>query len=157
MSAPEPVTAPEGRTTAERFERLVEVVHQLRRHCPWTSEQTHASIAPYAAEEAQEITEAVAALEEGTGTGRELADELGDLLLQVVLQAEIGAEAADPRRRVDLDAVIEAITAKLVRRSPHVFAEDGTVRVVPMSVEEIDAQWDAIKARERGESAETGR
>ncbi|MCB4207939.1 MazG nucleotide pyrophosphohydrolase domain-containing protein [Arthrobacter sp. UM1] len=151
------MTPPEGPTTAERFQRLVEVVHALRVHCPWTSEQTHASIAPYAAEEAEEIAEAVAALEEGTGTGRELADELGDLLLQVVLQAEIGSEAEAPERRVSLDAVIEAITAKLVRRSPHVFAEDGSVRVVPMSIAEIDAQWDAIKAQERGEGAETGR
>lgn len=135
--------------TQEKAARLVEVVSLLRQHCPWTAAQTHASLTPYALEEAQEVAEAVESLDAGAGTGSQLAGELGDLLLQVLLHAEIGSESSDPSQRLTLDDVLDALTDKLVRRSPHVFAPDGSLRVVDMSTEDIERQWDEIKARER--------
>jgi XTP/dITP diphosphohydrolase len=137
----------------EKFERLIGVVHTLRANCPWTASQTHASLVPFAEEEARELTEVLADRESGRATGADVASELGDLLLQVMLHAEIGSESEDPELRVTLDMVLEALTQKLIRRSPHVFAPDGSVRITPMSIEEIDAQWDAIKAAEKSETS----
>ncbi len=135
--------------TLEKAERLVGVVRTLRTHCPWTASQTHASLVPFAAEEAAEVAEVLREYEAGTATGADVAGELGDLLLQVLLHAEIGQESAEPDRRITLDMVLDALTSKLVRRSPHVFAPDGSVRVLDLSIEEIDAQWDAVKAAEK--------
>lgn len=122
---------------------LVTIIEQLREHCPWTAQLTHQSLTPYLLEEAQEVAEEI-----GAGiTGEPLRKELGDLLLQVVLHAAIAAE----RDQFDLDGVAEAISAKLVRRNPHVFEPDGTLNPQEATVEEIDAAWDRIKAQERAE------
>ncbi|WP_150462796.1 MazG nucleotide pyrophosphohydrolase domain-containing protein [Nesterenkonia ebinurensis] len=123
--------------------RLVTVIAQLREHCPWTAQLTHESLTPYLIEEAQEVAEEI-----GAGiTGEPLRKELGDILLQVVLHAAIAAE----RDQFDLDGVAEAITAKLIRRNPHVFEPDGTLNPKPATVEEIDAAWNRIKAEEKAE------
>lgn len=117
---------------------LVAVVARLRdpdQGCPWDLEQTHASLLPYVLEEAHEVADAIR-----HGDDRHLAEELGDLLLQVVLHAQIASEAG----RFDLEQIVRGLSAKLVRRHPHVFAgaEAGDSAAVKRS-------WDAIKAEEQ--------
>jgi XTP/dITP diphosphohydrolase len=123
---------------------LIDVVAKLRSPdggCPWDLEQTPETLMPYIIEEAYE---AVDAIRQGDPEG--IADELGDLLLQVVLQAQIASEA----KQFTIKDVAEAITAKLIRRHPHVF---GTVEV--SSTTEVHANWERIKAaEERGENPE---
>ena len=109
--APQAVGSP-GAALAE----LVEVVSRLRDPevgCPWDLEQTHASLVPYVLEEAHEVADAIR-----HGDDRHLAEELGDLLLQVVLHAQIASEEG----RFDLATICRGLSAKLVRRHPHVFA-----------------------------------
>lgn len=135
--------APSTHAAARRGERvleLVEVMDRLRSPggCPWDAEQTHASLAPYAVEEAYELADAI---EHGTTT--DVVDELGDVLLQVVFHARVGEEGEQP---FDIDDVATAIVTKLRRRHPHVFAGlvvDGAADVV--------TNWDAIKAAEKPE------
>jgi len=110
--------------------------------CPWDREQTHESLRPFLLEEAYEVYDA---LEHG-GTP-ELAGELGDLLLQVVLHAEHAAEEGI----FDLQDVYRSIAAKIVRRHPHVF---GDVRAG--TVGQVLRNWEAIKAAERAASATGG-
>jgi len=114
-------------------------MHRLRAPggCPWDAEQTHTSLKPYLLEEAYEVIEAIEA-----GTDDELRDELGDLLLQVVFHSELATE----RGAFSIDDVIEALTAKLVRRHPHVF--EG---LEVASSAEVAANWSRIKAAERAE------
>lgn len=124
---------------------LVEVMDRLRRECAWTAEQTHETLARYVLEETHEVLEALDA-----GDPAQLRDELGDLLMQVVFHARIGAERTDAHR-FDVDDVARGITAKLRRRNPHVFG-DGTAR----TPDEIDAAWQAVKAQEKAERAGAG-
>lgn len=119
-----------------RFLDLVEVMRRLRRDCAWTREQTHASLAPYLAEESQEALEAIA-----SGDTEHLREELGDLLLQVVFHAVIAAEDAPGW---DVDDVAAGITEKLIRRNPHVFADSDAT-----TIDEIADQWERIKAKEK--------
>ncbi len=124
---------------------LVEVMDRLRRECPWTAQQTHASLAHFLLEEAHETLEAL----ETPDDPDHLREELGDLLMQVVFHARIASEATDG---FDLDDVARGITAKLIRRNPHVFADGGA-----STPEEIDAAWQAVKATEkRRESVHDG-
>jgi len=117
---------------------LVEVMDRLRRECPWDSEQTHQSLAPYLLEESYETLDAL-----DRGDLAHLREELGDLLLQVVFHARVAAERTDGTG-FDIDDVAAGIAAKLVRRHPHVFA-DVTVR----DADEVRRNWNAIKAAER--------
>lgn len=119
------------------FGELVRTIAALRAPdgCPWDREQTHASLAPHMVEEAYE---AVAAIDAGDPTA--IADELGDVLLQVVLNAQIAADDG----AFTIDDVIAGITAKIRRRHPHVF---GTV--VAETAEEVTRTWDAVKREER--------
>lgn len=125
---------------------LVDVMGRLRRECPWTRLQTHESLAPYVLEEAQETFEALE-----SGDTEHLREELGDLLMQVVFHAAVAAEGTpDDPHGWDVDDVAAGITDKLVRRNPHVFGD-----AVVTSAEEVDAQWQRIKAAEkRGEPPE---
>ncbi len=107
--------------------------------CPWDREQTHESLRNHLLEEAYEVYDALA---EGPTTA--LAEELGDLWLQVVLHAQLGAEAGV----FDLADVQAAITTKIVRRHPHVFG-DAEVRTAA----DVNRQWERIKAAERAEAA----
>ncbi len=119
---------------------LVDVMNRLRRECPWTQLQTHESLAPYVLEEAQETFEALE-----SGDTEHLREELGDLLMQVVFHAAVAAEGTpDDLNGWDVDDVAAGITAKLVRRNPHVFGD-----AVVTSAEEVDAQWNRIKAEEK--------
>jgi MazG family protein len=121
--------------------RLVAVMDTLRVSCPWDARQTHESLAPHLLEECYE---ALDALESGDPAA--LRDELGDVLLQVVFQARIAAEAADGTG-FTIDDVAEGIVAKLIRRHPHVFAD-----ITVSGPEEVKQNWDAIKAAERAEA-----
>ncbi|WP_415857100.1 MazG nucleotide pyrophosphohydrolase domain-containing protein, partial [Sinomonas sp. G460-2] len=123
-------------------DRLVEVVHLLREHCLWTAALTHASLVEYLVEEAYELVEAI---EDGKPDD-ELRGELADVLLQVVLHSEIASE----RGAFGLDAVAEALTAKMIRRNRHVFTADGGLQPsFPATVQEIIASWDAAKREEK--------
>lgn len=120
------------------LERLRAVVHCLRAPggCPWDREQTHESLIPHVIEEAYEVAEAIR-----SGDPALIKDELGDLLLQPVLHAEIAGETG----MFDLDAVATNITEKLIRRHPHVFGESNADNSAAVLV-----QWDAIKQQEKG-------
>ena len=115
-----------------------------RSGCPWDLEQTFRTIAPYTLEEAYEVADAIA-----RGDLADLKDELGDLLLQVVYHARM----AEEQGAFDFGGVVETITAKLVRRHPHVFADaDGR------TAEAIKGLWERIKAQERADAkAERGK
>lgn len=125
-------TSPAG----DAFTELVEVMDRLRGECPWTAQQTHASLARYLLEETHETLEAMDA-----GAADDLRGELGDLLLQVVFHARIAEEAP---HGWGIEDVVRGLTAKLIRRNPHVFG-NGTAR----SVDDIDAAWQRAKERER--------
>ncbi len=121
------------------LERIVDVVAQLRHPetgCPWDLEQTPKSLIPYVIEEAYEVVDAIQ-----VGEKDAIAEELGDLLLQVVLQAQVASDHQD----FDLATVANGIADKLIRRHPHVF---GDVNVT--STEEVHQNWDRIKAEEKG-------
>jgi len=117
------------------------LVGRLRRECPWDAKQTHQSLKRYMLEEAYEAAEAIAEADYVA-----LADELGDVLLQVVLHAEI----ADERGDFDLIDVLHGLCAKLVRRHPHVF---GSTEVADAA--EVERNWEAIKRGERGDEEQT--
>jgi uncharacterized protein YabN with tetrapyrrole methylase and pyrophosphatase domain len=109
--------------------------------CPWDREQTHASLRPFALEEAHEVVEAIDA-----GSSSRLRDELGDLLFQVVIQAQLARESGD----FDLVDVARGLADKLVRRHPHVFDPAGDRGLTSADVLE---RWDRIKDAERRDAA----
>jgi tetrapyrrole methylase family protein/MazG family protein len=118
-------------------DRLSKIVARLRSPdgCPWDREQTHESLKPHLLEECYELIDAIDA-----GDEKELKEELGDLLLQVVLHSQMAAE----NKRFTLDDVAEVIANKLVHRHPHVFGE--------LRLADSDAvlnQWDRIKRAEK--------
>jgi ATP diphosphatase len=118
--------------------RLLEIMAALRTPhtgCPWDLEQTFATIAPYTIEEAYEVADAIA-----RGDRADLKDELGDLLLQVVFHARMAQE----EKAFDFGDVVVAITAKMIRRHPHVFGDKRH-----LSPEEVKGLWAKIKAQEK--------
>ncbi|MCL2543993.1 MAG: hypothetical protein FWE71_16225, partial [Nocardioidaceae bacterium] len=135
---------------------FVAVMRRLRAECPWKQEQTHRSLARYLLEETHETLEAI-----DRGDHEHLREELGDLLLQVVFHAVIAEETGV----FDLDEVARGITEKMVRRNPHVFApvvsRDGrsatssTTDGERLTPAEVDAEWQRIKAQEKGRSGIT--
>jgi uncharacterized protein YabN with tetrapyrrole methylase and pyrophosphatase domain len=134
---PPPGTPPDAVRLAASFGRLVSVVARLRspEGCPWDREQTLSSIKPYTLEETYELLEAIDADDNAA-----IAEELGDLLLQVVLDAQIAADEG----RFNLLDVIAEITDKMVRRHPHVFGDAQAETTA-----EVRAHWDRVKAEER--------
>jgi nucleoside triphosphate diphosphatase len=131
-----------------RIEDLLRVLARLRdpeTGCPWDREQSFATIAPYTIEEAYEVADAIARSDLDA-----LKDELGDLLLQVVYHARMAEEDG----RFAFGGVVDAITAKMIRRHPHVF-EDASLREAFLT----SGTWERIKAEEkatRGEAARRG-
>jgi MazG family protein len=126
-------TSPAG----SRFTEFVELIARLRAPggCPWDREQTHRSLKPMTIEEAYEVLEAI-----DGGDDEALAEELGDLLLQVVFHCAIAAED----HRFTIDDVVGRVAAKMVRRHPHVFGDQKAD-----SPEEVLRNWEALKAAER--------
>ena len=120
-----------------RLENLVARLRHPAEGCPWDQEQTHQSLTPYVLEEAHEVADAIR-----HGDDQHLKEELGDLLLQVVLHSRIAEES----NRFDLDAVAAGISEKLIRRHPHVFADAKA-----LDSEAVRISWDAIKAQEKAE------
>jgi XTP/dITP diphosphohydrolase len=132
-------------TTLAALTRLIDVVAQLRdpeQGCPWDLKQTATSLTPYIIEEAYETVNAI-----HSGNQADIAEELGDLLLQVVLQAQV----AQDEQHFDLAVVADTIAEKLIRRHPHVFGDTPIA-----GVEDVNRNWEAIKAAEKGQDlAET--
>lgn len=130
--------APLGEGTS--FESFQEVVAHLRapNGCPWDREQTHASLRQHLLEESYE---AIAAMDAGDAAG--MREEFGDLLLQIVLNAQIASEEGE----FTANDVIHGIHDKIIRRHPHVF---GDVKVA--GVDGVLANWEKLKEKERGES-----
>ena len=130
-------------TPSRDISRLLEIMAQLRTPvtgCPWDLEQNFETIAPYTIEEAYEVTDAIARRD-----FEDLKDELGDLLLQVVYHARM----AEEQHAFAFGDVVEAITRKMIRRHPHVFADrDGNI--APAGVK---SAWERIKAEEKAERA----
>jgi XTP/dITP diphosphohydrolase len=125
-------------------ERLVTVIAQLREHCPWMGVLTHRSLVEYLLEESFEVAETI----ETGADDAELQGELGDVLLQVVLHARLAQE----RGSFTFNEVASGVTAKMVRRNPHVFRPDGSLQdSFPATVAEIVQKWDAVKKAERPE------
>jgi len=124
-------------SAGEWFERLVKVQARLRGPygCPWDVEQTHLTLRTYLIEEAYEVLEAL-----DSGDDAKFAEELGDLLLQVVFHAQIATEA----RRFTAADVVREIHQKMVRRHPHVFGEKCA-----KDATEVLKNWEQIKAEER--------
>lgn len=125
------------------LQELIDIVAKLRDPdggCPWDLAQTPQSLTPYIVEEAYEAVHAIRG-----GDRDAIVSELGDLLLQVVLQAQLASEAG----QFTLEDVAQSISEKLVRRHPHVF---GDVRVT--DVAQVKANWEEIKAVEKGKTTE---
>lgn len=122
---------------AAELQRLLEVMHRLRRECPWDAEQTHESLVGYLVEESLEVVEAI---EDGSDAA--LVEELGDLLLQVVFHAEIAAQQG----RFTIDDVARGIADKLIARHPYVFADAD----VP---DDLLASWEQRKRAEKGRTS----
>jgi len=153
-------------TDPDALQQLIAVVARLRdpqTGCPWDLNQTHASLVPYVLQEAHEVADAIR-----RGDDRDLQEELGDLLLQVLLHARIAAE----QQRFDLEAIAAALRDKLIRRHPHVFSEadaeaggagsgaEGAdaagLRGIGGDVAAVQRRWEAIKAAERGPATSGG-
>jgi MazG family protein len=134
---PEIQPSPASVEAGARFARFVELIARLRAPggCPWDREQTHDSVKPMTIEEAYEVAHAIDERDDA-----ELRGELGDLLLQVVFHANI----AEERGAFRLGEVIEQVSEKMVRRHPHVFADDGAT-----TSGEVLRNWEVIKAKER--------
>jgi tetrapyrrole methylase family protein / MazG family protein len=124
------------------FNDLLELMKRLRSPdgCPWDREQTYNTLAPMLLEEAYEAFEA--AEEASTGNPKELRDELGDLMFQIVFYAQVATE----RGEFTIDDVIEAIHSKMVRRHPHVFGEEQAETAA-----DVLRKWETIKAAEKRE------
>src|SRR5919109_1189953 len=123
--------------STDPFARLCEIVAKLRAPdgCPWDREQTHESLLPATIEEAYEVAEAARA-----GNDAHFREELGDLLLLVVIHAEIARESG----RFNIDNVIAEIVEKLIRRHPHVFGESDA-----KDSSAVLKQWETIKRDEK--------
>ncbi|MBQ8970677.1 MAG: MazG family protein [Lachnospiraceae bacterium] len=130
-----------GDKALKAFDDFREIVRRLRAPdgCPWDREQTHVSLKPGCIEEAAEVICGINVYEQ-TGNPENLKEELGDLLLQVVMHAQIAEEEG----LFNIEDVLTGISDKLVRRHPHVF---GDTKV--SGTKEVLANWDEIKAKEK--------
>ncbi len=122
----------------KKINKLLQVVADLRdpiNGCPWDLKQTHLSLIPYILEEAYEVAHAIR-----ENNPDELKEELGDLLLQIILHAQIAKE----KNLFDMKDIIDIITEKLIRRHPHVFQNKAKI-----SIKEVEDSWEKIKCKER--------
>ncbi len=130
--------APRQIRTVKTFSKLKKIVAKLRspiKGCPWDQKQTHVSLIPYVLEEAHEVADAIR-----NGNETDLKEELGDLLLQVVLHAQIAQE----NNKFCLEDIAQSISQKLIQRHPHVFRN-----VQVKNLEEVKKIWEAIKTKEK--------
>ena len=138
-SLPAPGTPPDPELNNAAFQKFCEVVAKLRspEGCPWDRKQTLETIKSHTLEETYELLEAI-----DSGNDEHIVEELGDVLLQVVLDAQIGADEG----RFNLTQVIETITAKMIHRHPHVFG-DATAN----NSEDVRKNWEAAKQAEKSD------
>jgi len=130
---------------SKSFDDLVAVMARLRAPggCPWDHEQTYASLSQYLLEEAYETFDAIHEADE-TGDTANLREELGDLLLVIVMHAQIASE----EKRFDIDEIAREVSEKLIRRHPHVFGKSEA-----RGSEAVVRQWEAIKRAEKRNDA----
>src|ERR1035438_1123542 len=126
-------------SVGEKFEQLMSIMARLRAPggCPWDREQTFDTIKPFLLEETYEVMGAIDARD-----WRELTEELGDLLLQVVFFSQMAAEAG----HFNVEDSIDAINAKLIRRHPHIFADETA-----HTEGDVRKRWSELKAEEKKE------
>src|SRR5262245_42784896 len=124
------------RIMSQRFQKLTDLMAALRapNGCPWDRKQTHDSLKPYLLEEAYEVLETIDHQDR-----RKLAEELGDVLLQVLFHSQIAAEAGT----FTIDDVLDGLSDKLVRRHPHVFPS-GSKDPIPTNADQVLAKWEDI-------------
>ena len=120
------------------FDELIGIVKKLREECPWDMEQTHESLSRHLIEEAYELLDSLASIEEKDSNYELVKDELGDLLLQILLHSKI----AEEKNHFAIVDVIESLKSKLIERHPHVFGD-----VELNSAEEVEKQWETIKQK----------
>ncbi|WP_343565146.1 nucleoside triphosphate pyrophosphohydrolase [Kiloniella sp. b19] len=128
------------------IDRLLQLMRDLRdpeQGCPWDIEQTFQTIAPYTIEEAYEVADAIE-----NGSMDDVKDELGDLLLQVVFHAQMAQDGGI----FDFNDVAQAVTDKMVRRHPHIYAAADIT-----TADQQEVSWEAIKAEERASKGLSGR
>ena len=125
------------------FDELVGIVKKLREECPWDMEQTHESLSRHLIEEAYELFDALASIQEKDSNYAQVKDELGDLLLQILLHSKI----AEENNHFAIVDVIDSLKSKLIERHPHVF---GDVKLD--SAEEVEKQWETIKQKDNSQS-----
>ena len=121
------------------FDELVSIVKKLREECPWDMEQTHESLSRHLIEEAYELLDALASIQEKDSNYALVKDELGDLLLQILLHSKI----AEENNYFAIVDVIDSLKSKLIERHPHVFGD-----VELNSAEEVEKQWETIKQKD---------
>jgi len=124
------------------FDQLIEVIQRLRdpiEGCPWDLKQTHQSLSKYLLEEAYELVEAI-----NLDHKAAMKEELGDVFLQIMLHAQIASEQG----HFDMQAIIEALSQKMIRRHPHVFRSQPQT-TQKMTVQEVAQEWEKIKASEK--------
>jgi len=125
--------------SGEGLVEFLATMRLMRERCAWKAQQTHASLATYLREESGEVLEAI-----DEGDPAHLCEELGDLLLQIYFHAAIAEENGE----FTMDDVIAGLHAKMVRRNPHIF-DPEVAAGGPYTIEQIEEQWQAAKARER--------
>ena len=121
------------------FDELVDIVKKLREECPWDMEQTHESLSRHLIEEAYELLDSLAGIEEKDSNYELVKDELGDLLLQILLHSKI----AEENNKFAIVDVINSLQAKLIERHPHVF---GDVKLE--SADAVEKQWETLKQKD---------
>ena len=125
------------------FDELAEIVSKLRKECPWDMEQTHESLSKHLIEEAYELLDALASLDQSESSKTSLKEELGDLMLQIMLHAKI----AEDNNFFNISDVINTLNAKLKARHPHVY---GDVQLE--TAEDVEKQWEELKKENSSDS-----
>ena len=125
------------------FDQLAEIVSKLRKECPWDMEQTHESLSKHLIEEAYELLDSLTSLDQSESSKASLKEELGDLMLQIMLHAKI----AEDNNFFNISDVINTLNAKLKARHPHVY---GDVQLE--TAEDVEKQWEELKKENSSDS-----
>ena len=124
----------------KEFDELVDIISKLRKECPWDKEQTHESLSKHLIEEAYELLDALAKLDNKEESIHNLESELGDLLLQILLHSNLASENG----YFSIVNVVDSLNKKLVKRHPHVF---GDIKLE--TPKEVEKQWETIKKEDK--------
>ncbi len=124
----------------KEFDELVNIISKLRKECPWDKEQTHESLSKHLIEEAYELLDSLAKLNDKDESFKNLEIELGDLLLQILLHSKIASENG----YFSIVNVVDSLNKKLVKRHPHVF---GDIKLD--TPKEVEKQWERIKQEDQ--------